>query len=348
MAAKLRVAQWATGNIGAHAIKAVSEHPQMELVGLWVHSQDKVGRDAGDLAGLGRELGVKATNSLEDILALKSDVVLYMPQYLNLDEVCRLLETGSNIVTTVVEFHDPESLDPQVRARVEDACRRGGTSIHSTGSSPGFISEVLPFALTTLVRRLDGYSVDEYADMTSRDSPMMIFDVLGYGKKPGAFDERQIAHIRNSFGQSFSHTARALGMPLDRFEAKGEFGVARSRTQIAAGELEPGTVGALRISVTGYRGDKPVMRFRANWYCTKDLEEDWDLRDTGWRVQVEGDTPLDISIAFPCSAEDYPKISPGFTAHPAVNAVPALVAAEPGIRTAADLRIVPNLGPNLG
>jgi len=61
-------------------------------------------------------------------------------------------------------------------------------------------------------------------------------------------------------------------------------------------------------------------------------------------VQVEGDTPLDISIAFPCSAEDYPKISPGFTAHPAVNAVPALVAAEPGIRTAADLRIVPNLG----
>lgn len=343
-AAKLRIAQWATGNIGTHAIKAVVEHPQMELVGLWVHSENKVGRDAGEIAGLGRTLGVKATHSLEDIVALKPDAVLYMPQYMNLDEVCRLLETGSNIVTSVVEFHDPESLDPQVRARVEEACRRGGTSIHSTGSSPGFISEVLPMALTTLVRRLDCYSVDEFADMTSRDSPMMIFDVLGYGKKPGTFDERQIAHIRNSFGQSFSHTARALGMPLDRFEASGEFGVAKSRTEIAAGVIEAGTVGALRITVVGYRGDKPVMRFRANWYCTKDLEEDWDLRDTGWRVQVEGDTPLDISIAFPCSAEDYPKISPGFTAHPVVNAVPAVMAAEPGIRTAADLRIVPMLG----
>ncbi|CAN7426571.1 hypothetical protein LJR219_002750 [Phenylobacterium sp. LjRoot219] len=343
-AAKLRIAQWATGNIGTHAIKAVGEHPQMELVGLWVHSEDKVGRDAGELAGLGRELGVKATHSLEDIVALKPDCVLYMPAYLNLDEVCRLLESGANIVTSVVEFHDPESLDPQVRARVEDACRRGGTSIHSTGSSPGFISEVLPFALTTLIRRLDSYTIDEFADMTSRDSPQMIFDVLGYGKKPGAFDERQIAHIRQSFGQSLSHTARALGMPLDRFEASGEFGVTRGRVEIAAGVLEPGTVGALRITVVGYRNDKPVMRFRANWYCTKDLEQDWDLRDTGWRVQVEGDTPLDISIAFPCSAEDYPKISPGFTAHPVVNAAPAVVAAQPGIRTAAELRILPVLG----
>jgi len=341
---RYRIAQWATGNIGAHAIKAVAEHPQMELVGLWVHSEGKVGRDAGELAGLGRDLGVKATHDLEAIVALKPDCVLYMPQYLNLDEVCRLLETGSNIVTSVVEFHDPDSVDPQVRARVEEACRKGGTSIHSTGSSPGFISEVLPFALTTLIRRLDCYTIDEYADMTSRDSPQMIFDVLGYGKKPGTFDERQIAHIRQSFGQSLSHTARALSMPLDRFEASGEFGVTRSRVQIAAGVLEPGTVGALRITVVGYRNDKPVMRFRANWYCTKDLEQDWDLRDTGWRVQVEGDTPLDISIAFPCSAEDYPKISPGFTAHPVVNAVPAVCEADPGIRTAAELKILPVLG----
>lgn len=342
-AKRYRVAQWATGNIGAHAIKAVVQHPQMELVGLWVHSADKVGRDAGELAGLGRDLGVKATHDLEAIVALKPDCVLYMPQYMNLDEVCRLLETGSNIVTSVVEFHDPESLDAQMRSRVEAACRKGGTSIHATGSSPGFISEVLPFAVTTLIRRLDCYTIDEYADMTSRNSPQMIFDVLGYGKKPGTFDERQIAHIRHAFGQSLSHTARALSMPLDRFEANGEFGVTRRRVQIAAGVLEPGTVGALRISVTGFRNDKPVMRFRANWYCTRDLEQDWDLRDTGWRVQVEGDTPLDISISFPCAAQDYPKISPGFTAHPVVNAVPAVCEAEPGIRTAAELKVLTDL-----
>jgi 4-hydroxy-tetrahydrodipicolinate reductase len=103
-------------------------------------------------------------------------------------------------------------------------------------------------------------------------------------------------------------------------------------------------VGALRINVVGFRNDKPVMRFRANWYCTTELEQDWELRASGWRVQVEGDTPLDISISFPCSQEDYPKITPGFTAHPVVNAVPAVVEAAPGIRTAAELKVLAVLG----
>jgi 2,4-diaminopentanoate dehydrogenase len=339
-----RVAQWATGNIGTHAMKAVIDHPRMELVGLWVHSAGKAGKDAGEICGLGRELGVRATQNIEDILARKPDCVIYTPQYLNLDEVCRLLGSGINIVTSVVEFHDPGSLAPGVRARVEEACRRGSASIHSTGASPGFISEVLPFAVTTLIRRLDCYTIDEYADMSSRDSPGLIFDVLGFGKQPTVVDVRHVDHIRDSFGQSLRHTASALCMPLDRIEASGEFATARHRVEIAAGVLEPGTVAALRIIVAGYRGENPVMRFRANWYCTRDIDQDWDLRDTGWRVRVEGDTPLDISISFPCSAEDYPKISPGFTAHPLVNAVPAVCAAEPGIRTAAELKILPILG----
>jgi 4-hydroxy-tetrahydrodipicolinate reductase len=342
---RYRVAQWATGNIGAHALRAVIEHPQMELVGLWAHSADKQGHDAGELCGLGRKVGVKATRSLDDILAAKPDCVLYMPQYLNVDEVCRLLESGVNIATSVVEFHHPPSLEPEVRARVEEACRRGGSSIHATGASPGFISETLPLALMTLVRRLDLFQIDEYADMTSRDSPGLIFEVLGFGKPPRPMvDDRQVAHIRESFGQSFRHLADSLSMPLDRIEAAGEFGAAKRRTEIAAGVIEAGTVAALRLSVTGFRGETPAMRFRANWYCAKELEQDWDLRDTGWRVQVQGDTPLDISIRFPVSEEEYPKVSPGFTAHPVVNAVPAVVAAEPGIRTAAELKVLTVLG----
>ena len=335
-----RVAQWATGNIGTQALRAVIEHPRMELVGLWVHSAGKVGRDAGEICGLGRKTGVLATQRIEDILAAKPDCVLYMPQYLNLDEVCRLLESGVNIVNSVVEFHDPESLAPEVRARVEAACRRGGASIHATGASPGFITETLPFAVTTMVRRLDCYTIDEYADMSSRDSPGMIFEVLGFGKPPGVVDARHVEHIRGSFGQSLHHTARALGLPLERIEASGEFATARRRTEIAAGVLDPGTVAALRFTVAGHRGDRVVMRFRANWYCTREIDRDWDLGDTGWRVRVEGDPPLDIGIGFPCSAEDYPRISPGFTAYPVVNAVPAVCAAEPGIRTAAELKIL--------
>src|SRR5262249_47760518 len=104
-----RVAQWATGNIGAYALKGVIQHPQMALAGVHVYAADKVGRDAGELCRL-PPVGVAATNRIEDILAAKPDCVLYMPQYTDLDDVCRLLAAGINIVTTRTDFHNPKTL----------------------------------------------------------------------------------------------------------------------------------------------------------------------------------------------------------------------------------------------
>jgi 4-hydroxy-tetrahydrodipicolinate reductase len=304
-----------------------------------------VGKDAGEICGLGRALGVTATDTIEDILAQKPECVLYMPQSPDVDDLCKLLAAGCNVVTTVASFHDPEELEAGLRARIAAACQSGGTSLHSTGSSPGFISATLPYALTSLLRRLDCYTIDEYADMSSRNSPAMIFDGMGFGKAPAAMNQRNIDHFRHSFSHSLLHLAKTLAMPLDRIEASGEFGTARNRVTIAAGVLEPGTVAAQRYLVEGFRGEQAVMRFRANWYCTTDIEQpDWDLGDTGWRVRVEGDPPLDIRIGFPCSPEDWPNTSPGLTAYPAVNAIPAVCAAEPGIRTAADLKVFSVLG----
>src|SRR4051812_27239345 len=131
-----RVVQWATGNIGTRSLRAVIEHPDLELVGVYVHSPEKAGRDAGDLCGTAAT-GVTATNDIDDVIALHADCVLYMPQQCDFEEVCRLLKSGANIVTTRGEFHHPLSLGVEVRGRVEVACDRGGTSIHSTGSSPG-------------------------------------------------------------------------------------------------------------------------------------------------------------------------------------------------------------------
>src|SRR3546814_2927913 len=124
----------------------------MELAGLYVHSADKAGRDAGELCGL-EPTGVIATNDIDAIFALDADCVLYMPAACDVNEVCRLLGSGLNIVTTRGEFHRPAGMDPAVRQRIEDACRQGGTSLHSTGSSPGFITEAVPLVLSSLQRR---------------------------------------------------------------------------------------------------------------------------------------------------------------------------------------------------
>jgi 4-hydroxy-tetrahydrodipicolinate reductase len=339
-----RVVQWATGNIGTRSLRSVIEHPGLELAGVYVHSADKAGRDAGELCGLDAT-GVLATTDVDEIVALGADCVLYMPRALEADDVWRLLAAGTNVVTTRGEFHHPPSMKPELRERIEAACAEGGTSIHSTGSSPGFISEALPLVLTSIQRRLDCLTIDEFADLSQRNSPGLLFDVMGFGRPPAAFDERRLSHGRVSFGPSLRLLADALGVPLDDVEASGEVAAATRTVEIAAGRLEAGTVAAQRLTVAGMRDGKALLRFRATWYCTAELEPAFDARPTGWHVTVEGDAPLDVALPFPVPIERMGEMSPGYTAHRAVNAVPVVCGAPPGIRTTVDLpQIVAALG----
>ena len=340
-----RVVQWATGNIGLRSLRATIKHPELELVGLYVYSDTKAGRDAGELCGL-PPVGVRATQDIDEVLALRPDCVLFMPDRVDVDVLCRLLASGANVVSTRSEFHRPQNLDPQVRNRLAEACAQGGASLYSTGSSPGFITEALPYALLSLQRRLDRLLIEEFADMSSRNSPEMIFDLMGFGRDPARFDPRGVeAHGGASFAGSLATVADALSLPLDDVVASAAVATARQPLEIAAGQVAAGTIAAQRLEVSGLRGGKPLLTFRANWYLTRDVEPAWDLRDTGWHVVVEGDTPLDIDIRFPVAEEDWAATSPGLTAHRPVNAVPYVCAAAPGLRTTDELpQIIPNLG----
>jgi 2,4-diaminopentanoate dehydrogenase len=339
------VVQWATGNIGSHALRAVGEHPDLDLVGLYVFSEDKAGRDAGDIAGT-PPTGVIATRDIGDILALGPDCVLYMADRVDVDALCLLLDAGINVVSTRSEFHNPDRLDPETRRRIEAACVRGGASLHSTGSSPGFITEALPLVLASLQRRLDHLLIEEFADMSSRNSPELIFDLMGFGRDPARFDPAGVeAHGGASFAGSLEVVAEALSLPLDSVVASGQVATARHDVDVAAGHLAAGTIGAQRMQVRGIRHGRPLLTFSANWYLTADVEPAWDLRETGWHLLLEGDTPLDVDIRFPVPPEEWATTSPGLTAHRPVNAIPSVCAAEPGIRTIVDLpQVIARLG----
>jgi hypothetical protein len=197
-----------------------------------------------------------------------------------------------------------------------------------------------------LQRRLDHLLIEEFADMSSRNSPELIFDLMGFGRDPASFDPRGVElHGGAAFAGSLGVVADALSLPLDDVVASGEVAVARQATEVAAGRIEAGTIGAQRMQVTGMRNGQPLLTFRANWYLTGEVEPGWDLRETGWHLLVLGDTPLDIDIRFPVPPEEWAATSPGLTAHRPVNAVPFVCAAEPGIRTSVDLpQIIPMLG----
>lgn len=340
--ATYRIIQWATGNVGTRSLRTVIEHPHYELVGLWVSSAEKVGRDAGVLCGL-PPTGVLATQSAADLIALDADCVLYMQQGVDWDDVCAILASGKAVVTTRGEFHNPAMMPAYRRSQIEAACRAGGTAIYSTGSSPGFITEALVIPLLSLSRRLDSLTIDEYADVSSRNSPDMLFRIMGFGAAMGPYDQRRAEHLKGDFGNSLGVIADAIGLPFDEVEAFGELSPTLADARIAAGTVPSGTVGAMRTTITGKHKGRPVLRFRANWYVTQNIgNPDWSLRESGWRVLVEGDTPLKVDITYPVSPENYAAFTPGLTAHRAVNAVPMVCAANPGIRTTVDLaQVIP-------
>ncbi|MCB2073120.1 MAG: dihydrodipicolinate reductase [Novosphingobium sp.] len=344
---RLRVVQWATGYVGTHTLKKVIEHPGLDLVGLYVFSESKEGKDAGELCGL-PPTGVKATRDIEEIVALKPDCVLYMQEGIDFDDICRLLESGANVVTTRAEFHYGAKLDPEIRAKVEEACRKGNSSIHATGSSPGFITEAIPIVLTSIQRRVDSITIDEFANMVDGCSPFMLFETMGYGKPPSTFDENRLGMVHNGFRQSLELLGDALGKPIEEIVASAETACASKPIEVpgeGGGTIAPGTLAAERVTLRAMHKGEPYITFRANWYCSKDIDADWPLRDVGWRVQVAGDCPLDVEIHFPIAKEDMAATLAGYTAHRPVNAIRAVVEAPAGMVSAMDLpQIVADVG----
>ena len=343
---RLRIVQWATGTVGKSAMRAVIGHPDFDLVGAYVYSEAKDGMDVGEICGLPKT-GVKATRDIAAILALKPDCVVYMPESTDWGDVCKILESGANIVSTRAEFFNPKRMEPATRQLIEAACRKGGSTIHSTGSSPGFITEALPIVLLSLQRHLDLLEIDEFANCIDGCSEEMLMGIMGFGDTPEAFAARNHADRDVVFEHSLEALADAIGLTLDGFEGSGEIALTRQPTKLHSTTIAAGTVGGQRYTLNGMRHGKPLLRFRCNWFVTADLEPAWDLRNDGWRVVVEGDTPLDISISFPIpdNAADRQLVLPRLTAHRPVNAISAVCAAQPGIATTADLpQVIARLG----
>ncbi|TFH27889.1 MAG: dihydrodipicolinate reductase, partial [Myxococcales bacterium] len=208
---KYRVIQWATGGGGSAAIEGILDHPELELVGCWVHSKEKVGLDAAAIAG--REpVGVPATNDVEALLRLDADCVLYSPIMANAAEIERILSAGINIVTPLGWFY-PKGLDT---AAVEAACRLGGATLHGTGIHPGGITERFPLMFSAMSRAITHIRAEEFSDIRTYDAPQVIGDIMLFGKTPEEAKASPMLHFLGSgFMQSIDMVADTIGVELD-------------------------------------------------------------------------------------------------------------------------------------
>ena len=160
-----RVVQWTTGNVGKSSVAAIAANPTLELVGCYAWSTDKAGRDVGDLCGI-EPMGITATNDVEALLALKPDVVVYNPMWIDVDELVRILSAGVNVVATAsfITGHN----QGEGRDKIAEACQRGGSTMFGSGISPGF-AELLAIVAATGRDRVDKVSVVEASDTTFYD-----------------------------------------------------------------------------------------------------------------------------------------------------------------------------------
>ncbi|MEV0585771.1 dihydrodipicolinate reductase [Nonomuraea sp. NPDC050310] len=324
--------------MGRYALRDILARSDLELAGVLVYDPDKIGADAGEMLGMPRA-GVACTDDLEQILALDADCVLHMPLpasyfgghlHNDLETICALLASGKNVITTT-GFVYPKSYGAAVVERIEAACARGGSSLHGTGINPGFMSDYLPLALTGLSSRIDHLYVRESSDFRGHPSRQIVVDLIGFtrsAKDYTAAVRPYRAFQRALFAESVELVADALGVTLDEVEETDEFELATEEFEIAAGLVREGTVCASRWIFSGLVRGRPFMTIECVYKADSTKVERW--AEPGFTIHIEGVPQMTLKVE---------EVSHGLAAAAAhaVNSVPAVVAAPPGIHTLLDL-----------
>jgi len=349
-----RVVQWSTGNVGRHALAGIAARPDLELVGVWVSNPAKVGKDAGELAGLGRPLGVAATGDAAELLALRPDCVVYTALadiriFEALDELARILRSGANVVSSspvLLQFPDgvvpPEMSDP-----IREAAAAGNASIFVNGIDPGFANDWLPLAITGISERIDEIRCLEILNYSTYDQPTVLFDIMGFGGsladvptllRPGV--------LSMAWGGVVRQLAAGLGVDLDRVTEWYDRMPAPETFRIDSGLIEKGTAAALRFEVRGMVAGRPVIVLEHVTRLRDDIAPDWP-RPAGqgcYRVEVGGEPNYTVDLRLLGTDGDHNTAGLKATAMRLVNAIPTVVAAPAGLLTALDLPLITGRG----
>jgi hypothetical protein len=339
-----RVIQWATGGVGRASIEGIISHPELELAGCWVHSDDKVGKDVGEICGM-EPLGITATNDVDALLALEADCVMYSPIVANRKEIVRILESGKNVVTPLGYFY-PGKRDV---SDLEAACRAGAATLHGTGIHPGGITERFPLMVSALSRNITHVRAEEFSDIRTYGAPYVVGEIMGFGKTPEEAAKSPMLDVMGGgFLESVDMVADELGFALDeRKRTQHEVAVASKPIDSPIGIIEPGLVAAQRFTWEGTVRGETVISVRTNWFMGEEgFEPAWSFGPEGERFEVEITGDPSPKVIFhgwhPASIEAGLKRNTGIvaTAIHVVSAIPYVCQADPGIKTYLDLPLV--------
>ena len=332
----LRVVQWTTGNIGSRSLHAILARPDLELAGVFAHGAEKVGKDAADLCGWPEPTGVRATDDVEALIALAPDAVSYNPIWPDLDHLVAILEAGINVVTTCTWINGDRQ-DPADLERVRRACETGRSSIYGSGVHPG-ITNMVGIVLAGGCERVDEIRITESVDCSTYESAGTMAE-MGFGQPPDTPGlEEAVRRDSEVFAESAAVMADAMGLTLDRLTFDVQFTAATADSDLGFMQIPAGTVGSVFGYHRGWVGEKNVVSVGFNWIMGNHVTPPKPIAH-GHVIQVFG-RPNFRSVVHCLPPQDWDEdgyMGPGmiYTAMPATNAIPMVVAADPGILTLA-------------
>ncbi|GAB92661.1 NAD(P)H-dependent amine dehydrogenase family protein [Gordonia rhizosphera] len=348
----LKVIVWGTGSVGTEVLQTILDiRDDLEVVGVRVYSDEKVGVDAGDLAKRSTQ-GVLATTNSDDIIALDADCVIYTPRKASLDDVCAILESGKNVVTTAFLFH-PRRLDPADLARLTAACEKGGVSVHGSGLNPGNLSAVLPLALSGMTRSIEKVTLQERADWSVYESTEITFNNMCFGQPVESISPTAnefLAFNSSLFSEMVWFIADSLNADIDTVTADVEAIAAMEDHQIFDHLLKAGTTAGQHWRWVGRRGDEELVEIEALWTVGGEYPGHWPKPQDGWTLTIEGDPSMQVhfislaSFTREVPLEDHVHAASVATAMQITNAIQDVCAAAPGPVTAADLPLIRSYG----
>ncbi|WHU47905.1 diacylglycerol kinase [Gordonia sp. L191] len=352
----LRVVEWSTGTVGRHAIAGIDAHPDLELVGVWVSDPAKVGKDAGELAGLGRDLGVLATDDRAALLALAPDAIVHTAMtddriFEAIDDLISFVEAGVNVVSSgpvVLQF--PQGiLDQKLLDRIAAAGAAGGASLHVNGIDPGFANDVLALSMTSLSQRIDEVRCLEIADYSTYYQPVVMRDIFGFGQPMDATPLLLLPGVlAMGWGSVVRQLAAGLGLTLDEplIERHERVAAERDYSTVSV-EIPEGTMAALHFEVVGQVAG--VDRIVLEHYTRTHPEQcpQWPSPVDGdgcYRITISGEPQMSVEFAHHGEDGDHNVSGMIVTAMRLVNSVAAVVDAQPGLVTALDLPLITGAG----
>ena len=359
----IKVGVWGPGSMGIVALRAVIDHPELELVGLVVHSEAKAGRDAGELCGID-PVGVAASRD-PDVLD-DAEVVVYaaaanLRPMDAINDMARLLREGKDVVScSVVPLVFPDAVDDALVGPLREAAEAGRSSFYTTGIDTGFANDVLPLVLSGVSRQIDSVRVTEMFNYATYPDPQAVYEILGFGKQP---DEDALAAMPGVFsfgwGPVLHQLAAGLGVTLDEIEENNERVVAPTDFDTPTGRIKAGTVGAMRSTLTGWVDGKPALVVDHVTRMHDDLAPDWpqphvaiEPKDLGfggasgrgvYRVEIEGSPSIRCELEL-ADDHDHDLGARIAGACRMVNAIPSVYSAAPGLLSAVDLPLVTGAG----